>query len=61
MDKLFKTFATESKPVQKGRLGIIGATPLELSIISPERIVAEYKAKGGRMLYATAWEAPLTM
>ena len=44
--ELFKTFATESKPVQKGRLGIIGATPLELSIISPERIVAEYKAKG---------------
>ena len=51
--ELFKTFATESKPVQKGRLGIIGATPLELSIISPERIVAEYKAK--------AWEAPLMM
>ena len=24
--ELFKTFATESKPVQKGRLGIIGAT-----------------------------------
>ena len=44
--ELFKTFATESKPVQKGWLGIIGATPLELSIISPERIVAEYKAKG---------------
>lgn len=44
--ELFKTFATESKPVQKGRLGIIGATPLELSIISPEKIVAEYKAKG---------------
>ena len=44
--ELFKTFATESKPVQKGRLGIIGATPLELSIISPERIAAEYKAKG---------------
>ena len=44
--ELFKIFATESKPVQKGRLGIIGATPLELSIISPERIVAEYKAKG---------------
>ena len=44
--ELFKTFATESKPVQKGRLGIIGATPLELSIISPERIVEEYKAKG---------------
>ena len=44
--ELFKTFATDSKPVQKGRLGIIGATPLELSIISPERIVAEYKARG---------------
>lgn len=43
---LFKTFSAENQPIEKGRLGIIGATPLELGIISSERIAAEYKAKG---------------
>ena len=43
---LFKTFAAEKQPVKKGRLGIIGAAPLELGIISSERITAEYKSKG---------------
>lgn len=50
--ELFKTFAAEKFPVEKGRIGVIGATPLEISDTSSEGIICELKKQG--------WEDPVT-
>lgn len=43
---IFKAFAEKSLPVQKGRLGIIGATPLEISSISADKFITACKKQG---------------
>lgn len=44
--ELFKSF-TKELPVRKGRLGIIGATPLNLSDISADRLLRRHYEKEG--------------
>ncbi len=40
---LFQTFATEKQPVRPGRIGVLGATPQDLSdLCAPEKIRAAY-------------------
>lgn len=49
--ELFKTFAAEQTPIQKGRLGIIGASPLEISQKTSDSIIKAAKENG--------WENPI--
>lgn len=44
--KLIKTFAKDDLQKEVGKVGIIGAAPLEISLISADAIVAEYEDKG---------------
>lgn len=45
--QLLKTFALEALPVEKGTLGVLGATPLDLSSLSAaEKLTEAYRQKG---------------
>lgn len=45
-ERLFRRFALEQYPVKKGRLGILGATPLDTGLTRAGRITAAYAGKG---------------
>ena len=44
--RLFDMFARERRPVRKGRLGVLGATPLNTGELEPSRIAAALAAQG---------------
>lgn len=44
--KLFREFATEQYPVQKGKLGVIGATPLNTGLTRADGILERLKQAG---------------
>lgn len=49
---LFRTFAQEALPVEKGTIGIIGATPLEIhSMDAPKQWEQALKAEGWKQVY----------
>lgn len=50
--ELFKVFAREAFPVKKGKIGVIGATPLEISDVRAEKIISALKNEG--------WETVVT-
>lgn len=43
---LFETFAQEPCPVRKGKLGVLGATPLDLGLTRADRLTAALRAEG---------------
>lgn len=44
--ELFRTFATEEFPTVKNKVGVIGATPLNISEISAENVISALKNQG---------------
>ncbi|MCQ2408338.1 MAG: hypothetical protein MJ065_07410 [Oscillospiraceae bacterium] len=44
--RLFRTFASEQLPVQAGRLGVIGATPLSTGLTRADSIISVLQAQG---------------
>ena len=42
---LFEEFAKEKKPVKKGKVGVIGATPLNTGLSKADKIIEELKKK----------------
>lgn len=44
--QLFRTFSTKGLPVEQGTLGVLGATPLELSSTSAESLVHALQGEG---------------
>ncbi len=44
--RLFRTFAAEQLPVQSGRLGVIGATPLNTGLTRADGIVSALQSEG---------------
>ncbi len=47
--ELFRTFATEKLPIQPGKIGVLGANPLDLSDLrAGERLTAALQAQGWR-------------
>lgn len=48
-DALFRAFATEALPAEEGRIGVLGATPLNLSDLrAGDRLTAALSAQGWR-------------
>ena len=44
--RLFETFTEDGHEVRKGKVGVIGATPLNISETNSQRLVSALKAKG---------------
>ncbi|HAM68906.1 MAG TPA: hypothetical protein DCP68_04765 [Ruminococcus sp.] len=44
--RLFRTFAAEQLPVQSGRLGVIGATPLNTGLTRADGIISALQSEG---------------
>lgn len=43
---LMRTFAAEQYPVQQGRLGVLGATPLDTGLASADMLISALQAQG---------------
>lgn len=45
-ERLFRRFAVGDRTVQKGLLGVLGATPLDLGVTRPDAVIAAFRAQG---------------